>query len=422
MIYICLAIGLLICITLSAFFSGSEIVYASVNKLKLKRAANNGDKKAKHALAAIESYAETISTILIGNNLVNIAASSMATVMAIKLWGNVNGPIYATLLMTMIILTFGEILPKTLALPHSYMLSKLFTPILDVFKFIFKPIVKVVTIMVNKLSVLWTPKETEHTTDEELITMVDSIEQEGVIDKKQSELIRSAIQFCDVEAYEIMTPRVDVQAFDIDDDIEKLFENQSIYNHARIPVYEDNIDNIIGVLNGKFLLRKRLIGEVITKQDIKRMLIEPLYVFKTKEASALLQEFKKNKTHMAIVTDEFGGTMGIITMEDILEEIVGDIWDETDEIEEEYIEQSNGEYVVDGDMNIYDFFELVGYDDKDFDSDYSTVGGWVTEILERFPIVDDTFTFDNLIVSVYDVEPHRVLSVKVKIIQKDEIL
>lgn len=374
--------ALAVCIVFSAFFSASEIVFGSVNRLHLNRNAEKGNKKASDALRLADNYGETISTILVGNNLVNICASSMASLVANELFGPVSGPTVAMLGMTVIILIFGEILPKTLSVKKSYKLSLAFAFPLNICKTVMKPVVFAVSQFVKKISFLWTSKNKEHTTDEELFTIVDAIEQNGGFDEKKGDLVRSAIDFREVEVHEIMIPRVDVVAMDINDDISSLYNNDVIYNYSSIPVYEGNIDEIIGVLPTKTLLRKINSGE---KTDIRELLYQPIFVHKSKPASELLSEFRKQGVHIAVVVDEFGGMMGILTMEDILEELVGDIWDEMDIPREEYVESESGVYTVDGDMNIYDLFDLTDYDAKDFESDYNTVGGFALEKLGGMP-------------------------------------
>lgn len=411
-----LAIILLIILVLfSAFFSGSEIVYAKVNPLKLKKKAKSGKKKYKNAINIVENYPVMLSTILVGNNLVNIAASSIATLVAIELWP-AYGELIATLGMTIIILIFGEILPKTIFQTYNYTLSLIFAPILKFFYYLFKPLVYVFTKIVNSLSKIWTPKEESPTaTDEELINMVDEIEDEGYIDEDTGELIKSAIDFTDVDAYEIMQHRVDVFAFDIEDDVKKLISNENIFNYSRVPVYEGSMDEIIGVLSTRQLLIKLLKKEKIDNNVIRSMLTQPLYIHKTKSVSSLLHDFKKTQTHIAVVKDEFGGTMGIVTLEDVLEELVGEIWDETDKVEEEFTKKNDNTYIVEGDMNIYDLWEMLEYENDEFDTEYTTVGGFCTEKLEKFPSVGDTFTFENFKFTILEVDEDGVRVEKVSV-------
>ncbi|MBQ7276028.1 MAG: HlyC/CorC family transporter [Bacilli bacterium] len=415
---IAIVISLFVLIILSAFFSGSEMVYAKVNQIKLKKEADKGSLNAKKALDLASNYSSFISTILIGNNLVNIASSSIATILCIDIWGEEVGSTVATIALTIIILIFGEILPKTILPKYNYSLSKLFVPFIKFFKIILFPFVWAVTKIVSFIEPIWVPKEEEPTaTDEELISMVEEIEDEGYIDEDTSDLIISAIDFGDTEVFEIMKPRVDVFAFNINDNINELIQDEKIFYYSRVPVYEDTIDDIIGVVNTKDILKMMLQNKEI---DIKSLLTEPLYTHKTKPVKQLLREFKETHTHIAIVMDEFGGTLGIVTMEDIVEELVGEIWDETDTVEEDITKKGENSYIVNGDMNIYDMFDMFEYDYKDFDSEYETVGGWCTEVLNKFPEVNDEFTYDIFKVTILEMDDVRVEKAKVEIVKKDE--
>lgn len=409
MIYLyILVVFLILC---SSFFSGVEIAMAKVNKLRLKKAASNHDKKAQLALYIAEHFNESTSTILIGNNLVNIASSSVATILCIDLFGAASGPTWATIIMTLLLLTFGEIIPKSLCTTYNYKVAIHSAYILQFFKYLFFPISYPFTKLVSLLEKLWTPKEKEPVvTDEELLEIVDTIEEEGLIDEQKSELVKNAIEFTDVTAHEIMIPRVDVFAFDIEDDIQTLVQNEEIYNYSRIPVYKESLDNIIGILSVK-----KLLNAVITKQkiQIEDMMSEPLYVFKTQYISTILTDLRNSHKHFAVIKDEFGGTMGILTMEDIIEELVGEILDENDENISIYQQKGEGEFVVDGDMNIYDFFDLVQFDDKNFESEYTTVGGWCTEQLEKFPEKEDCFSYHNLDIKILSADEFRVEYVQV---------
>lgn len=397
----------------SAFFSSCEIAYSSVNKIKLKKKINEGHKKASKAMNIVDSFSEVLSTILIGNNLVNILISSLATMLAVNRFGDESGPLIATVISTVVVLIFGEIIPKVFAKKYSLKLSLLYVVPFRFFRLLFYPITFVVGKGLNVISKLWTPKEVEPSvTDEELIIMTEELEEEGVIDEEDAELIISAIDFSDVTAHEIMIPRVDVFAIDIEDNQEEILSNEEIYRYSRVPVYEDTIDHVIGILNTSLLMKKILNGEEI---NIREMLTTPMYVHKTKGISNILTEFKQTNTHLAIVLDEFGGFMGILTMEDIVEELVGDIFDEMDEVVLDYNELSDNLYEVDGDMNIYDFFELVEYDDREFETEYTTFGGWCTDVLEKFPEVGDTFEFANFTITITDVENVRVGKAKVEI-------
>lgn len=413
-----IVIAILCLVVLSAFFSSCENAYSSVSRVKLKKAADEGSKKALSVINIIDNYSTALSTILIGNNLVNILISSLGTIVAIDVFGEDLGPIYATVILTIVLLIFGEILPKTLGNKYNYSLSLWYVKIFNFFKFLFYPITWVVNKMVSGTVDKITPKENVPTaTDEELITITEELEEEGVIDEDDAELIISAIDFCDVTAHEIMKPRVDVFAIDIEDTWSEIIQEEELYRYSRVPVYEDTIDNIIGILNTTELMKLKLSNQPV---EIKNMLHEPYYVHKTKSISSILSEMKTSNNKLALVMDEFGGVMGIVTLEDIVEEIIGDVFDEMDEVVLDYHQLSETSYEVDGDMNIYDFFELVEYDDREFESEYTTVGGWCTDMLQKFPEPGETFEFANLVITIKDVDKMRVENILVEITTKED--
>lgn len=390
---------LIACVVLSAFFSGTEMAFAKVNKTKLTRDAENNVKSAILANSFAQDYNDTITIILIGNNLVNIAASSMATILFTSL-NPVNGEMYATLIMTSVILVFGEIIPKSIATSYANGLSRVLAYPMRFFQIIFWPITWVIKKAMNGLNKLLSKKSTEDEIDEdELIEMVDTLEEQGLIDEDTQELITNAIDFIDIDAVEIMVHRTDFFAFDIQDDIQELLNDPKLLNYSRIPVYDETIDNIVGILNTKQLIKLHLNGDQIVIKDI---LTQPLYVFPTQSVSDVLKLLRKKHIHMAIIKDEYGGTNGLLTMEDILEELVGEIYDEKDEKgTEEYHKVNENKFTVDGDMNIYDFFDLIDYDyGEDYESIYTTVGGWITDELEKFPEEKDSFIFEGYQITV----------------------
>ena len=415
---------LVLCVILSGFFSGSEIAYSMVNKIRLKKMAEAGNKRAQSAWHYAENFPTLISTILIGNNLVNIAASSLMTIIFMRYWPGNEPALMAGIFITSIILVFGEITPKTILSKFAVGISIAFVAPIRFFEIIFKPVVFVMTKFLNLLSPIWTPKvdeDEEDTSGEELINMIEAVEEEGYIDDETKELVTSAIELKDTIAEEIMKPRVDVASFDINDDISELLKDENIFTYSRILVYDDNIDNIIGILNTKKLILDVLNGKKI---NLKSLLQKPILVHKTKSLTSLLKLFKDTGTHIAIVVDEFGGTLGIITLEDILEEIVGDIWDEMDTIEEPIKETKEDNFLVDGDMNLDDMFEMVEYDKGEYECAYSTVAGWCTEVLDDFPKVGDTFDFDNdkmiLHVKILKVQGVRVEQIRIVVEHIDE--
>ena len=417
-------IALIILILLSGFFSMSEIALNSVNVLKLRRASENGDKLATRALKNIDLINETVYSILFGNDFVNIFSTSLATVVGQEIFKNLTGayvPLLISVSMFLIILTFGEVLPKSLGLRFSYFIARYTACPLAILRIILKPIIYVIDKFANLVTkpIIGKEKEDEVVTDDELIEMVDTITEEGVINKKQGDLLKSAIEFCDTAVHEVMTPRVDVFALDINEDNEEIYHSEELSSYSRIPIFEDSIDNIIGIVKTKLLLKKMLNNEKI---DLKELMHKPIYVPEAKPISAMLKEFKDTREHIAVIIDEFGGTAGIVTMEDIVEELVGEIWDETDEIEEDYEQKSENVYIVDGSMNIDDFFDLVGLDKDDVECDYTTVNGLCMEILERFAKVGDTFDFENLTIKILEISEFTVekISVTVNEIEEEE--
>lgn len=421
--YLVYIILLLLCLLFSGFFSSSELAYTMVNKLRLKKESEEGNKRSSLALKIAEDYDSTLSAILFGNNLVNIASSSIATTIFINLFAennaisNETAATLSSIIVLIILIIFGEVIPKNIGTTLSYQVSKLFAWPIQIIKYIFYPITVSISLLVKGIVYIFPKKDVEEpsVTDEELMEMVETIEEEGLIDEDTGELLKSAIDFTDTDAYEIMTPRVDVFAFNIEDDINELITSKEIFLYSRIPVYEDSLDNIIGILSTKVLLKERLKGNKI---NVRRLMIEPMFIHKSKSISSLLEDLKNEHQHMAIIKDEFGGTMGIVTMEDIIEELVGDIWDESDKIEEEYVEKEEGLYIVDGSMNIDDFFDLVGYDEE-YETDYTTVSGWVTEKLERFATKGDTFEFANFQITVLEADEFTVEKIQVEIINSD---
>ena len=413
-----------ICCLFSAFFSASDIIYGMVDQDRLEKEAEKGSKNAKLALKLAQDYELSISSILFGNNVVNILASSIVTLIGIA--ANPNNPdtgtTVAAVIFTAILIIFCEFLPKAIGKRFNYKLSKAFAyPILvtKYVTFIFVWPISKLFVLVGKLFKKKSIEEDK--IDEDVLNeMVDAIEEEGGLEEGEAELVRSAIDLNDIQAFEIMTPRVDMFAIDIEDDMEEIIKDGEIFKHSRIPVYEETIDNIIGILPIKSLLKSYLRGGEI---DMKSLIYEPLFVPRNHQALDLLQEFKKSKIHIAVVVDEYGGTEGIVTMEDILEEIVGDIFDETDEIVEEYQELGHGEYIIDGSMNIDDFFELVDFNSEEFETDYSTVSGLCQEVLDRFAKVGDEFTFDRFTFKVLEADEFTVEKLFVKdneFVEEDE--
>lgn len=408
--------ALLLFVVLSAFYSSAEIAFAKCNRLRFEKHAREGDKTSQLVLKVCENYTGSLSTILVGNNLVNIAASSLATVVAIELIGRARGETAATIVMTITVLIFGETLPKIIAAAIPDATARAYARPILFCMVVFKPVVFVVNKFVDALAKLWTPKEeVPNVTSEELCEILENIEEEGVFSEDESELIKSAIEFTDTLAKDIIVPRVDVIAIDINEPFEL---TDAMYKHTRIPVYEGSVDNIIGVLSTKRLLREIAMGNDI---NIRELLYEPIFVHMTRTISSILEEFREKHRQLAVVVDEYGGTMGILTLEDITEEIVGDIFDERDARDVDITEPEENLFDVDGGTNLFDVFDYVDFDEPaDFETEYTTIGGWATEMLDKFPEAGDSFTYENLEITVTEAQAMRVLRLTVKVLPKEE--
>jgi CBS domain containing-hemolysin-like protein len=403
-------------IVLSALFSGSEIAYLSTSELRLRKAAGSG-KAGQRALIIFESFEKALITILIGNNLVNISASAVATVIAIDLMGE-NGAWVATAVMTLLILTFGEILPKILAKRIAERFAILVSLPLYFLCLVTRPLIYLVQAFLARLSRIWADDVIEDVvTEEDIETMLETVEDEGVVDEDTCDLLQSALDFDDVSAYEIITPRVDMVAVDIEDAREELVQTVLESTYSRIPVYRDTPDNIVGVLHvNRFL---RALADK-TPFSLEEQLMVPVFVHKTMLLPDVLSTMRERGAHLAIVTDEYGGTMGIITMEDVLERLVGDIWDEKDEIDEEFVALSDDEFEADGDMRTLDLFDELDIDERDFDDDNATLGGWAIEMLGGYPSVGDSFSYKNIQLTVQEVTGLRVRSLRVRVLPEAE--
>ena len=389
---------LLVC---SAFFSSTEIAFAAANPSRLRKAAETGSKNGKWALQISENYNKILCTILIGNNLVNIASSSVATVIAMELVGDA-GVAIATGVMTVLLLIFGEILPKQLAKQFCDKYALFSAPLLRLLAIITTPLVWLFMQLITLVSKVWARAKTDDSiTYDDLMTMVEMVEEEGILEDTSVELLQAAIEFDDIEVHKVITHRMKMTALDINDPIEKSIETALASEYSRIPVYEDSIDNIIGILPVSVLLKELLDNPT---PDIRAMLTEPLFVPQTKELPEVLEMMRQSKFHMAVVTDDYGGTLGIATMEDILEELVGEIWDETDEIEPEVVEVTEENLLVEGDMLMVDFLEYLEEEDPELDGDFATVNGWATQVLDKYPEVNDTFQYRNYQITVLETD------------------
>ena len=339
----------------------------------------------------------------------------MATVIAIDIMGD-KGTWVATAIMTVIILTFGEIVPKIIAVQAAFSFTHIAAVPLKALMIITFPIVWLIQRVLKALDKLIKKEDEEPAdaiTEDDLETIIDTVEDEGVIDEDRADLLQSALDFDDVLAYEVITPRVDMVTIDIEDSFGEILETANDSGYTRIPVYEDTVDNIIGILHLNHFYK--MLAEKPDGFDIRDILMPVNFVHKTMPLDDVLKEMKRRQCHMVIVTDEYGGTMGCLTMEDVLEQLVGDIWDETDDIEPEITQTGEDTYDVDGDMRIEDFLDEMDIDDRDFDDDNATVGGWAIEMLGDYPKVGDMFEYKNLTVTVKKLQNRRVVLVGVKV-------
>ncbi len=410
--YVC---GIVLCIIFSNIFSSAEMSYSSCNRMRLESAHENGSKRAGVALKIVDHFDDSLSAILIGNNLVNITNSTLGSLLVLEIFnGDESYAWISTLVITVLVIIFGETIPKIVAKGCANRFAEGYAYFVRGITIVLMPVIRLVVGLV-KLLTMGLKGETDDDDDdaavEELSSIIETAEDEDVLDEERSELVQAAIDFSDIMASEVMTARVDVVALDIEEELAEQIRTVESAPFSRIPVYEDGIDNIIGVLYINHFL-KALAGE--EKPDVRSLLMKPCYVYKTMKLPAVLTELRKAKQHLAIVTDEYGGTLGILSMEDVLEQLVGEIWDDTDEIREEIRERSEGEFELDGDMSISDFLDLVGIRERDFDAESETVGGWTIESFGAFPAVGDSFDYEDLHITVLEMDGLRVEKVLVE--------
>lgn len=408
---IIMGIVIAILVLLSAFFSATETAFSFVNKIRIQHSVDNGNKKAKNALYVIENFDNALTTILICNNIVNLSCSSIATVLCLSLFGDMGSAI-ATGATTLLVLTFGEVIPKCLAKEHCDAFTLKTAGLLRVLMFILKPFVFVfLKLKALALKIAGGSEDSPSVTENELKYIVESIEEEGVLEESESEMVRSALDFDEKTAEEILTPRVDVTFINISDSQEKIKDIIIENRYSRIPVYEDTVDHIVGILHTRDYLESLADGKA---PDLRDIMQTPYFVFRTQQLSKILNAFKRTKIHLAIVTDEYGGTLGIVTMEDLLEEIVGEIWDEDEEIEHNYYKIGKGEFLVNGDIELDDLLALFDLDEDTIESDSVTVGGFILEHAGTIPHKRQSIEADGFRFTVMEVKDQRIIRVVVK--------
>jgi CBS domain containing-hemolysin-like protein len=403
---------ILICLVLSGYFSATETALSTFNKTKIKTLAEKGNKQAQKVLDISEKYDRMLSTILIGNNVVNILSASLATLLFVRWINETTGPSVSTLVMTVIVLIFGEITPKTLAKERPEAFSMFSVSLLNFLMVILAPLTYILKKWQDTVSKVFKAKDDEGITEEELITLVEEAEEDGNITDDESELIKSAIEFGDLEVIDIFTPRVDIFALPKEatyQEIDDAFANNA---YSRLPIYDEHIDNIVGIIFYKDFYQAE-------EQNFKleNIIKEPMYVLKHKLVKELLKDFQANKQHFAVVADEFGSVAGIVTMEDILEEIVGEIWDEYDEVFEEIKQVSENVYIISGKTNVDKVFEIF---DITKELETVTVNGWISSELKSLPMRGTKLDVENLHIEVIKMKGKRIDSIKVTVQPKEE--
>lgn len=405
-----IVIGLLI--LCSSFFSCIETAFSCVSTARLKNEESKGNKKAKNALFITENFDKALTTILIGNNVVNLGCSSLATVLCMNIFQNFAAAI-STGLTTILVLTFGEIIPKCIGKEKSEAVALNTAIILKGLMIVLTPLSFLfIAIKTGALKLLNIRNDSPTVTEDELKYIIEHSENEGVLEEEESEMVQSALEFDEKSAFEVLTPRVDMLALDIDDDFETNKNKILTERYSRVPVYKENLDNILGILYTRDYLEELIDGKT---PDIKLLINDAFFTYKSRKLSALMNDLRKNQVNMAIVTDEYGGTLGIVTMEDLIEEIVGEIYDEDEDIEKEYTKLRENCYFVSGDLEFDQLLELTDREDFDNDTESHTVGGFIFEHMGRIPKEGDKFEIDGLSFEVYKVEERRIISAIVKV-------
>lgn len=419
MAYVCIVFLLLG----SAFFSGTEIAYTSLSKLRVKKESEAPKGAWKLVLFIYNHYDYALSTLLIGNNLVNIGATSIATVLAVNLAQSMQGKIsddqassIVTIVMTVLILIVGEITPKMLARRCSDTIAKWAAWPLLVCMIVLLPAVWLTNCVVRVFACMWKKQTRDVTiTEEEFENILDTAEEEGVIGESETELLQSALEFTDLDAGDILTPRIDVIGFELHEGLDSVMRTIRETQFSRYPVYEKSIDHVVGILYVKHLLKEMAEHRPVSLEDI---MLEPVFIPKSMKLNAIMDAFRQSQTHMAVVADEYGGISGIVTMEDVLEQLVGEIWDENDDIVNDWQELGKGRYECSGDMNLSEFFDNLELDDEEVETHCATVGGWATENIGAMPIAFDSFDYKQFTVIVRHVDENNRVT-RLVILQHD---
>ena len=414
-----LTVAIIVLVLLSGFFSGTETAFSCANKIKLKTLVTQGKKHAKAVYSfADEKYDKLVTAVLVGNNVVNLTASALGTILFTDIL--VNRPDLAatvsTAVLTVVVLLFGEITPKYLASVYPEKFCFFFYPLMQLFYWLLFPICKVFDGYKALFRKVFKLKKDETVTDEELMSLVDEAEEDGTLKEDESELVRSALEFDDLKVEDILVPRVEVHAVAEDSTMEEVCEAFRKTGYSRLPVYRETIDNVIGLIHE----RDFFLGYVNGEKQISHLVQDIVFTTEYTRISALLRQLQKRKIHMAAVSDEYGGLVGIVTLEDILEELVGEIWDEHDEEEVRYGKIGEDEYWVDGKCSLDEFFALYDMEDEEEDCESNTVGGWVTEKHGGIPPVGETVRCKNVEIKIVKATEQKVLKVRSKRVEETQ--
>lgn len=399
---------IIVMMAFSALFSSTETAYSSVNKLRLKNYEAQGNKKASVALRLANKFDEVLTAVLIGNNIVNIAMSSVSTLLFVSIFEK-SGAGISTAVITVLVLIFGEVLPKSYAKKNAEKLAMLFAKPLSALVIVFKPAV----LILNKLSsLLSSGEEAPSVTEDELKYMIDEIEEQGVIEEQESELVKSALEFDEISVDEILIPRVKVTGIEINstiDEIKEIFTNEM---YSRMPVYVKSLDDIVGIITNKAFFKMLVEGG----NDINDIIQEVPHIPDCKLISEAMRDMQRSKVHLAVVVDQYGGTKGIVTLEDIIEELVGEIYDEDDEIVARIVKLAPDKFEIAGDMSVNDMLEQLGIDENLIKTEYNSVGGWVTEVMEHIPEKNETAETGIFRLTASEVNEHTIEKIILEII------
>lgn len=406
-------LGMVICIILSGYFSATETAFSSLNKTRIKYMAEKGSKRAKRTLQLADNYDKLIATILIGNNIVNITTASIGTLLFVDLMGQELGATVSTVVVTIVVLIFGEITPKSIAKDYPERFAMFSAPMIGALLWLFTPLNFLFSLWKKLVALLFHSDEEDKMSQEELLLLLEEVEQEGAIDKSEGTLLRNAVEFGDLEVQSILTHRVDLEAVEVNATKEEIAAKFTETRFSRLLVYEETIDKIVGVLH----LKDFYDGMGINPKPLREIMTPPLFIHQTEKLDDLLQLLKSSKSHIAVVIDEYGGTLGIVTMEDILEELVGEIWDEHDEVEEPFRQLSENTYLVDCTVTLDDFCDFF---DVESDSESVSLGGWIMDQMQRIPEKGDQFTYENLTITATEIDDHRIEWVTVEVAPKEE--